>query len=166
MLLSASDSSSFSGEQLLEKEPIFSVCLAVTGDVTLKLLFRILFSHRLFERERLGEPFVLTSRGITRDFVFLTSNGIMRTPGFCEVGLVMTVVVGVVGGLATVSWSSSALLLVLFTTVGVFVERQDVGAVGAVVTGLGTGGSGGLEFICCFSGDGVFDLEFTTSSFI
>ena len=78
----------------------------------------------------------------------------------------MTVVVVVF--LVAVSWSCSALLLVVSAVVRVLAERQDVGVAGVVAIGPGTGGSGGLEllFICCFSGDGVFALELTTSSFI
>jgi len=88
----------------------------------------------------------------------------MRTPGFCEGGLVITVVVDV-------ALTADSSVLVVSVVAGILAERHDVGVVGVVgvvATWIGTGGRGGLEllFICCFSGDGVFAFEFTTSSFI
>jgi len=86
----------------------------------------------------------------------------MRTPGFCEGGLLTTVVVGV-------ALTADSSVLVVSVVGGILAVRQDVGVVGVVgVVATWTGGRGGLEllFICCFSGDGVFGFEFTTWSFM
>lgn len=125
----------------------------------LKLLLSIcdLFSVLLLDRDT-EAPFDLTSMGITRDLVFLTSSGIMRTPGFGEGGLAVTVVVVVV-----VDPVSSCFLAVCGSTADLCCcQLLLIGTLGA-----GTGGSGGLlAAAACFSfsGEGVLDFELTTSS--
>jgi len=77
---------------------LFSGCDSAGSALTsaLKLLLRTDFSDLLVERET-AAPFDLISIGMTRDLVFLTSCGIIRTPGFGEGGLAVTVGDSVVG---------------------------------------------------------------------
>ena len=94
-------------------------------------------------------PFDLISIGMTRDLVFLTSSGIIRTPGFGEGGLAVT------AGGSAVGWEST----------GALGDFQGLWAGGVV--GAASGGSGGFDLFVSFSGEGVLeDLELTTSSLI
>lgn len=152
---------SFSGEDVADWV-FFSICDSTGASAFLKLLLSTCdldASDLLLDRDT-DVPFDLISMGMTRDLVFLTSRGIIRTPGFGDGGLAVTVVT------VDVPIDSGCCFLAAVASVVDSILEDLQLLIGAV--GAGTGGRGGFvaaASLVSFSGEGVFeDLPLTTSS--